>query len=115
MTTIRKMSVSELAAEYGIPARTIRDRIRREGFNLIWKSRDNGVREYPVTDDFFEKVLRPHPRYKNMREEGRNAFRLPVKGVDLKVENKDNVAVTLVFTKTDVRKFADFIRRIGQS
>ena len=113
--TVRKMSVSELSVEYGIPTRTIRDRIRREGFSLAWKRRSDGVREYSVTDDFFEKVLRLHPRYKNLREEGRNAFRLPVKGVDLKIENKDDVAVTLVFTKTDVRKFADFIRRIGQS
>ena len=118
MEKVKRMTVTELSEAYGISPRTIRARIKRFDFHLTAVRKPNGIFEYAVTKDFIEKVLRLDPRYKNLRNSGKNVLRLPVKCVDVKLEPscrvEDDVAVTLVFNGTDVKKMVDFLRSFGE-
>lgn len=113
VTKALRMSVKELSETYLVPARSIRDRIRRHGFADRAVVRPGGVNEYDVTEDFKKKVLMMDSRYRNLVKKGQNTLRVPVKSVGIDGTDTDDVALTLVFRKTDVMKLVKFIRSFG--
>lgn len=112
------MTTVELAAAYGIPVRTIRDRIRKaqqKCLDINYGYNDKRQRAYYVTDVFVDAVLRGQRKsMPKPAKRGQEPAELSIRATGISGEAKgDDVAVTVTFAKEQVRKFAAFIRSFG--